>query len=48
MPVPYDPNSNSNKIDNIKIKALKLTEVKKLNDSYLNLKYDVINDTEID
>jgi 2,5-diamino-6-(ribosylamino)-4(3H)-pyrimidinone 5'-phosphate reductase len=30
------------------IKALKLTEVKKLNDSYLNLKYDVINDTEID
>ena len=30
------------------IKALKLTEVKKLNDSYLYLKYDVINDTKID
>src|SRR3989339_446646 len=30
------------------IKALKLTEVKKLNDSYLHLRYDVINDTEID
>jgi len=45
MPVPYNPNPN--KIDNIK-KALKLTEVKKLNDSYLNLNYDVINDTEID
>ncbi len=30
------------------IKALKLTEVKKLNDSYLNLKYNVINDTNID
>lgn len=30
------------------IKALKLTEVKKLNDSYLHLKYDVINDTKID
>lgn len=29
------------------IKALKLTEVKKLNDSYLHLKYDVINDTKI-
>ena len=31
-----------------KIKVLKLTEVKKLNDSYLHLKYDVINDTKID
>jgi len=30
------------------IKALKLTEVKKLNDSYLHLQYDVINDTKID
>jgi len=30
------------------IKALKLTEVKKLNNSYLHLKYDVINDTQID
>ena len=30
------------------IKALKLSEVKKLNDSYLHLKYDVINDTKID
>ncbi len=30
------------------IKALKLSEVKKLNDSYLNLKYDVINDTIVD
>ena len=30
------------------IKALKLTEVKKLNDSYIHLKYDVINDTKID
>ena len=29
------------------IKALKLTEVEKLNDSYLHLKYDVINDTKI-
>ena len=29
------------------VKALKLTEVKKLNDSYLHLKYDVINDTKI-
>lgn len=29
------------------IKALKLTAVKKLNASYLHLKYDVINDTKI-
>lgn len=29
------------------IKALKLTEVKKLNDSYLHLKYDIINETGI-
>ena len=29
------------------VKALKLAEVKKLNDSYLHLKYDVINDTNI-
>ena len=29
------------------VKALKLTSVKKLNDSYLHLKYDVINDTKI-
>jgi 2,5-diamino-6-(ribosylamino)-4(3H)-pyrimidinone 5'-phosphate reductase len=30
------------------IKALKLTKVRKLNDSYIHLKYDVINDTQID
>ncbi|MHC5061148.1 MAG: dihydrofolate reductase family protein [Planctomycetota bacterium] len=30
------------------IKALELTEVKKLNDSYIHLKYDVVNDTKID
>ena len=30
------------------INALKLTEVKKLNDSYLHLKYDIINNTKID
>ncbi|MBS3111749.1 dihydrofolate reductase family protein [Candidatus Woesearchaeota archaeon] len=29
------------------VKALKLKSVKKLNDSYLHLKYDVINDTKI-
>ena len=29
------------------LKALKLISVKKLNDSYLHLKYDVINDTKI-
>ena len=29
------------------IKALKLIEVQKLNDSYIHLKYDVINDTQI-
>jgi 2,5-diamino-6-(ribosylamino)-4(3H)-pyrimidinone 5'-phosphate reductase len=30
------------------IKALKLTDVKKLKNSYLHLRYDVINDTKID
>ena len=30
------------------IKALELTEVKELNDSYIHLKYDVVNDTQID
>lgn len=30
-----------------KIKALKLTEVIRLNDSYINLKYEVINETKI-
>ncbi len=36
-------------VDELKdIKALKLVEVKKLNDSYIHLKYDVINDTIID
>lgn len=36
-------------IDELKyVKALKLVDVKKLNDSYLHLKYDVINDTIID
>jgi len=36
-------------IDELKyIKSLKLVDVKKLNDSYLQLKYDVINDTIID
>ncbi|KKR98981.1 MAG: hypothetical protein UU50_C0012G0029 [Candidatus Uhrbacteria bacterium GW2011_GWC1_41_20] len=30
------------------IKALKLVDVKKLNDSYLHLKYNVINETIID
>jgi len=35
-------------IDELKdIKALKFVEVKKLNDSYIHLKYDVINDTVI-
>ncbi len=29
------------------VKALKLTAVKKLKDSYLHLKYDIINDTKI-
>ncbi|MDR1218926.1 MAG: dihydrofolate reductase family protein [Treponema sp.] len=29
------------------IKALKLTEIKKLEESYINLKYDVINETKI-
>jgi len=29
------------------IKALKLTSVKKLKNSYIHLKYDVINDTKI-
>jgi 2,5-diamino-6-(ribosylamino)-4(3H)-pyrimidinone 5'-phosphate reductase len=36
-------------IDELKyIKALKLVDVKKLDDSYLHLKYDVINDTVLD
>jgi 2,5-diamino-6-(ribosylamino)-4(3H)-pyrimidinone 5'-phosphate reductase len=36
-------------IDELKnIKALKLVDVKKLNDSYLHLKYDVINETILD
>jgi len=36
-------------VDELKdIKALKLVDVKKLNDSYLHLKYDMINDTIID
>ena len=30
-----------------KIKALKLTKIEKLKDSYIHLKYDVINETEI-
>jgi len=30
------------------IKALKLVEVKKLNDSYIHLKYNILNDTIID
>lgn len=30
------------------IKSLKLTQVKRLNNSYLHLKYDVINDTKVD
>jgi 2,5-diamino-6-(ribosylamino)-4(3H)-pyrimidinone 5'-phosphate reductase len=30
-----------------KIKALKLTDIIKLNDSYINLKYDIINETKI-
>jgi 2,5-diamino-6-(ribosylamino)-4(3H)-pyrimidinone 5'-phosphate reductase len=30
-----------------KIKALRLTEIKKLNDSYINLRYDIINETKI-
>ncbi|NCU41794.1 MAG: deaminase [Candidatus Moranbacteria bacterium] len=36
-------------VDELKeIKALKLIEAKKLNDSYLHLQYDVINETNID
>jgi len=36
-------------VDNLKdIKALKLVDVKKLNDSYLHLKYEVVNETIID
>ena len=31
-----------------KIKALKLIENRTLNDSYINLKYEVINNTEIE
>jgi 2,5-diamino-6-(ribosylamino)-4(3H)-pyrimidinone 5'-phosphate reductase len=30
-----------------KIKALKLTDIIKLNDSYINIKYDIINETNI-
>jgi 2,5-diamino-6-(ribosylamino)-4(3H)-pyrimidinone 5'-phosphate reductase len=30
-----------------KIKALRLTKIVKLNDSHINLKYEVINETEI-
>jgi 2,5-diamino-6-(ribosylamino)-4(3H)-pyrimidinone 5'-phosphate reductase len=30
-----------------KVKALKLTDIIKLNDSYINIKYDVINETKI-
>jgi hypothetical protein len=30
------------------MKALELTEVKKLNVSYIHLKYNVVNDTQID
>jgi 2,5-diamino-6-(ribosylamino)-4(3H)-pyrimidinone 5'-phosphate reductase len=30
-----------------KVKALKLIDVIKLNDSYINLKYDVVNETRI-
>jgi 2,5-diamino-6-(ribosylamino)-4(3H)-pyrimidinone 5'-phosphate reductase len=30
-----------------KIKALKLTDIIKLNDSYINIKYDIINETKI-
>jgi 2,5-diamino-6-(ribosylamino)-4(3H)-pyrimidinone 5'-phosphate reductase len=36
-------------IDELKdIKALKLVDAKKLNDSYLHLKYDVINETVLE
>jgi len=36
-------------VDELKdVKALKLVDVKKLNDSYLHLKYDVINETILD
>ena len=31
-----------------KIKALKLIEIKTLNDSYINLKYEIINETRIE
>ena len=33
--------------DLYKIKALKLNEIKALNDSYINIKYEIINETEI-
>ena len=33
--------------DLYKIKALKLNEIKTLNDSYINIKYEIINETEI-
>jgi len=42
-----DGNSFSSINDLKYIKALKLIEVKKLNNSYIHLKYDVINDTII-
>ena len=42
-----DGNSFSSVNDLKYIKALKLTELKKLDDSYIHLKYDVINDTII-
>lgn len=36
-------------VDELKdIKALKLVDVKKLNDSYLHLRYDVINETVLE
>lgn len=36
-------------VDELKyIKALKLVEAKKINDSYIHLKYDIINDTVIE
>jgi len=38
--------SSVNELKNVK--ALKLVEVKKLNDSYLHLKYDVINETVLE
>jgi 2,5-diamino-6-(ribosylamino)-4(3H)-pyrimidinone 5'-phosphate reductase len=34
--------------DLIKIKALKLIENRTLNDSYINLKYEIINETKVE